>query len=105
MFGLIGLWFVMCDEVFDLQCFDLWFEIDGYCYQNGNMCMMVFIVVQLIVYLLICMMLQLGDVIMIGMLLGVGMGIKLLLVFLKVGQMVCFGIDGFGEQLQSMCYV
>lgn len=99
-FGPIGPWLVTRDEVPDPQRLDLWLEVDGHRYQNGNTRTMVFTVAQLIAYLSSCMSLQPGDVITTGTPPGVGMGIKPAPVFLKAGQMVRLGIEGLGEQLQ-----
>lgn len=104
MFGLIGLWMVICDEVLDLCNLGMWFEVDGKCYQDGLIKMMIFGVEELVVYCLKLMMLMLGDVIIIGMLLGVGMG-QDFKVFLKGGEVICLGIDGLGEQIQKVCKV
>lgn len=99
-FGPIGPWLVTRDEVPDPQRLDLWLEIDGHRYQNGNTRTMVFTVAQLIAYLSRCMTLQPGDVITTGTPPGVGMGIKPSPVFLKAGQTVRLGVEGLGEQLQ-----
>ncbi|EAY71218.1 2-keto-4-pentenoate hydratase/2-oxohepta-3-ene-1,7-dioic acid hydratase [Burkholderia dolosa AU0158] len=99
-FGPIGPWLVTRDEVPDPQRLDLWLEVDGHRYQNGNTRTMVFTVAQLVAYLSTCMTLEPGDVITTGTPPGVGMGIKPSPVFLKPGQLVRLGIEGLGEQLQ-----
>ena len=99
-FGPTGPWLVTRDEVPDPQRLDLWLEIDGHRFQNGNTRTMVFTVAQLIAYLSSCMTLQPGDVITTGTPPGVGMGIKPSPVFLKAGQTVRLGVEGLGEQLQ-----
>ncbi len=99
-FGPIGPWLVTRDEVPDPQRLDLWLEVDGHRYQNGNTRTMVFTVAQLVAYLSTCMTLQPGDVITTGTPPGVGMGIKPSPVFLKAGQTLRLGIEGLGEQLQ-----
>ncbi|CAH2781138.1 MAG: 2,4-diketo-3-deoxy-L-fuconate hydrolase [uncultured Caballeronia sp.] len=75
-FGPIGPWLVTKDEVADPQKLDLWLEVDGKRYQNGNTKTMVFTVAQLVAYLSQVMSLQPGDVISTGTPLGVGMGVK-----------------------------
>jgi len=99
-FGPLGPWLVTRDEVPDPQALDLWLEVDGHRYQNGNTRTMVFGVAQLVAYLSRCMSLQPGDVISTGTPPGVGLGIKPNPVYLKPGQTVRLGIAGLGEQLQ-----
>ncbi|MCO5413411.1 MULTISPECIES: ureidoglycolate lyase [Ralstonia] len=99
-FGPLGPWLVTRDEVPDPQALDLWLEVDGHRYQNGNTRTMVFGVAQLVAYLSRCMSLQPGDVISTGTPPGVGLGIKPSPVYLKPGQTVRLGIAGLGEQLQ-----
>ena len=99
-FGPIGPWLVTRDEVPDPQALDLWLEVDGHRYQNGNTRTMVFGVAQLVAYLSRCMSLQPGDVISTGTPPGVGLGIKPNPVYLKPGQTMRLGIAGLGEQVQ-----
>ena len=100
-FGPIGPWLVTKDEVADAQQLDLWLEVDGHRYQNGNTKTMVFTVPQLVAYLSKTMSLQPGDVISTGTPPGVGMGVKPNAVFLKPGQTMRLGIRGLGEQQQK----
>jgi ureidoglycolate lyase len=100
-FGPIGPWLVTKDEVADPQKLDLWLEVDGKRYQNGNTKTMVFTVAQLVAYLSKVMSLQPGDVISTGTPPGVGMGVKPNAVYLKAGQTVRLGIQGLGEQTQK----
>ncbi|MGF6757838.1 ureidoglycolate lyase [Paraburkholderia sp. GAS334] len=99
-FGPIGPWLVTRDEVANPQALDLWLEVDGHRYQNGNTKTMVFTVAKLVSYLSQCMSLQPGDVISTGTPPGVGMGVKPNPVFLKPGQTMRLGIQGLGEQTQ-----
>lgn len=99
-FGPLGPWLVTRDEVPDPQALDLWLEVDGHRYQNGNTRTMVFGVAQLVAYLSRCISLQPGDVISTGTPPGVGLGIKPNPVYLKPGQTMRLGIAGLGEQLQ-----
>ncbi|MGN6669521.1 MAG: ureidoglycolate lyase [Trinickia sp.] len=99
-FGPIGPWLVTRDEVPDPQRLDLWLEVDGHRYQNGNTRTMVFSVAELVAYLSRCMSLQPGDVISTGTPPGVGLGIKPTPVYLKAGQTMRLGIAGLGEQRQ-----
>ena len=50
-FGPIGPWLVTTDEVGDPQNLDIWLEVDGKRYQNGNTRTMIFGVAYLIHYL------------------------------------------------------
>jgi ureidoglycolate lyase len=100
-FGPIGPWMVTKDEVADPQKLDLWLEVDGKRYQNGNTKTMVFTVAQLVAYLSKVMSLQPGDVISTGTPPGVGMGVKPNAVYLKAGQTMKLGIQGLGEQTQK----
>ncbi len=99
-FGPLGPWLVTADEVADPQNLDLWLEVDGHRYQNGNTRTMIFTVAQIIAYLCRCMSLQPGDVISTGTPPGVGMGVKPQSVYLKPGQEMRLGIQGLGEQHQ-----
>ena len=98
-FGPLGPWLVTADEVPDPQALDLWLEVDGHRYQNGNTKTMVFGVAQLISHLSQFMSLQPGDVISTGTPPGVGLGQKPP-IYLVAGQTMRLGIQGLGEQRQ-----
>lgn len=98
-FGPIGPWLVTADEIADPQQLDLWLEVDGKRYQNGNTRTMIFSVAHIISYLSRFMSLQAGDVISTGTPPGVGMGQKPP-VYLRPGQTITLGIAGLGEQRQ-----
>ncbi|RQP24880.1 ureidoglycolate lyase [Piscinibacter terrae] len=98
-FGPIGPWLVTADEVPDPQQLDLWLEVDGHRYQDGNTRTMVFGVRQLVSYLSRFMSLQPGDIIATGTPPGVGLGQKPPK-YLVAGQAVRLGIHGLGEQRQ-----
>ncbi|MGQ3052254.1 MAG: ureidoglycolate lyase [Roseateles sp.] len=99
-FGPIGPWLVTADEVADPQQLDLWLEVDGRRFQNGNTRTMVFNVAQIVSYLSKFMSLQPGDVISTGTPPGVGLGQKPPL-YLKPGQTMRLGIEGLGVQTQK----
>ena len=99
-FGPLGPWLVTRDEIPDPHQLNLWLEVDGHRYQNGNTRTMVFQIPALIAYLSRCMSLQPGDVISTGTPPGVGLGIKPEPVFLRAGQVMRLGIEGLGEQRQ-----
>ena len=99
-FGPLGPWLVTRDEIADPHQLDLWLEVDGQRYQNGNTRTMVFQIPALIAYLSRCMSLQPGDVISTGTPPGVGLGVKPTPVYLRAGQVMHLGISGLGEQRQ-----
>jgi 2-keto-4-pentenoate hydratase/2-oxohepta-3-ene-1,7-dioic acid hydratase in catechol pathway len=100
-FGPIGPWLVTGDEITDPQNLDMWLEVDGRRFQNGNTRTMVFGVAHLISYLSHYMSLQPGDIISTGTPPGVGMG-QLPPIYLSAGNDVQLGIDGLGVQHQSV---
>lgn len=99
-FGPIGPWLVTSDEVVDPHQLDIWLEVDGKRYQNGNTRTMIFKIPEIISYLSRFVSLQAGDVISTGTPPGVGLGVKPNPVFLKAGQHMRLGISGLGEQNQ-----
>ena len=99
-FGPVGPWLVTADEVPDPQALDLWLEVDGHRYQQGNTRTMVFGVAALVSYISQFMTLQTGDIISTGTPPGVGLGQKPEPVYLRTGQVVRLGIAGLGEQRQ-----
>ena len=100
-FGPLGPWLVTPDEVADPHQLDMWLEVDGKRYQDGNTRTMVYQIPFLISYLSRFMSLQPGDVISTGTPPGVGMG-QQPPVYLKPGQRMRLGIDGLGEQHQTV---
>jgi len=99
-FGPTGPWLVTADEIPDPHQLDLWLEVDGKRYQNGNTRTMIFRVPEIISYLSRFMSLQPGDIISTGTPPGVGLGQKPP-VYLKAGQVMRVGIEGLGEQRQQ----
>ncbi|BBI64414.1 fumarylacetoacetate hydrolase family protein [Vreelandella sulfidaeris] len=100
-FGPLGPWLVTPDEVADPHQLDMWLEVDGKRYQDGNTRTMVYQIPFLISYLSRFMSLQPGDVISTGTPPGVGMG-QQPPVYLKPGQRMRLGIEGLGEQHQTV---
>jgi ureidoglycolate lyase len=100
-FGPIGPWLVTRDEISDPHQLNLWLEVDGYRYQDGNTRTLVFQIPALVAYLSRCMSLQPGDIISTGTPPGVGLGVKPNPVFLRAGQTMRLGIEGLGEQQQT----
>ncbi|WP_307987826.1 fumarylacetoacetate hydrolase family protein [uncultured Pseudomonas sp.] len=99
-FGPLGPWLVTRDEIADPHQLDLWLEVDGQRYQNGNTRTMIFQIPKIISYLSQFMSLQPGDVISTGTPPGVGLGIKPEPVYLRADQTMRLGISGLGEQQQ-----
>ncbi len=99
-FGPLGPWLVTRDEISDPHELDLWLEVDGKRYQDGNTRTMIYRVPFLISYLSRFMSLHPGDVISTGTPPGVGLGQKPP-VYLKPGQTIRLGIQGLGEQQQN----
>ena len=100
-FGPIGPWLVTADEVVDPQNLDLWLDLNGQRTQTGNTRTMIFGVAHIISYLSQFVTLEAGDLITTGTPPGVGMGMKPP-VFLKPGDRMDLGIQGLGEQHQSV---
>lgn len=99
-FGPTGPWLVTADEIPDPHQLNLWLEVDGKRYQNGNTRTMIFKVPEIISYLSRFMSLQPGDIISTGTPPGVGLGQKPP-VYLQAGQVMRLGIEGLGEQRQK----
>ncbi|MGK5054442.1 fumarylacetoacetate hydrolase family protein [Janthinobacterium sp. RB2P8] len=101
-FGPIGPWLVTSDEVADPQNLGLWLEVNGKRVQDGNTRTMVFGVANLVSYISRFMTLYPGDIISTGTPPGVGMGQKPSAVYLKPGDTMRLGIEGLGEQRQTV---
>lgn len=101
-FGPVGPWLVTADEIADPQNLDMWLEVNGKRYQNGNTRTMIFGVATLVEYLSRFMTLEPGDIISTGTPPGVGLGQKPP-IYLKDGDTVKLGIQGLGEQHQRVC--
>ncbi|MCM2448022.1 fumarylacetoacetate hydrolase family protein [Rahnella sp. CG8] len=99
-FGPTGPWLVTADEIPDPHQLNLWLEVDGKRWQNGNTRTMIFQIPEIISYLSHFMSLQPGDIISTGTPPGVGLGQKPP-VYLKAGQVMRLGIEGLGEQRQK----
>jgi len=101
-FGPTGPWLVTPDEVGDPQDLDLWLEVDGKRFQDGNTKTMVYGVEYLIHYLSQFFSLNTGDVISTGTPPGVGMGQKPEPIYLRPGQTMRLGIENLGIQTQHV---
>lgn len=100
-FGPIGPYLVTKDEIADPHQLNMWLEVDGKRYQEGNTSTMIFKIPEIISYLSRFMSLQAGDVISTGTPPGVGLGQKPP-VYLKAGQVMRLSIEGLGEQQQQV---
>ncbi|MCB1454049.1 MAG: fumarylacetoacetate hydrolase family protein [Rhizobiaceae bacterium] len=100
-FGPLGPWMVTPDEISDPQALEMFLDVNGEKAQRGNTATMIFPVAELISYLSRFMRLEPGDVITTGTPPGVGLGRKPPL-FLKAGDTMRLGIDGLGEQSQTV---
>ena len=101
-FGPVGPWLVTTDEIADPQNLDMWLDVNGRRFQNGSTRTMVFGAAQLVSYVSRFMTLFPGDLIATGTPPGVGMGVKPSPVFLKPGDTMRVGIQGLGEQFQTV---
>lgn len=100
-FGPIGPWLVTADEIPDPQALDLWLDVNGKRYQKGNTRTMVFDVNYLVSYVSQFTTLYPGDLISTGTPPGVGLGQRPP-VYLKANDVVTLGIQGLGEQRQTV---
>ncbi len=100
-FGPIGPWLVTRDEVSDPQNLPMYLEVNGHRYQDGSTKTMHFDVATVISHLSQFMSLQPGDVISTGTPPGVGMG-QDPQTYLKPGDRMELGIEGFGVQRQTV---
>ncbi len=100
-FGPFGPYLVTLDEAGDLDGLHLWLEVNGQRMQDGNTRDMIFKAAFLVHYVSQFMSLQPGDLISTGTPAGVGMG-RTPPVFLKEGDQIRLGIDGLGEQRQTV---
>ena len=101
-FGPTGPWLVTPDEVGDPQNLDLWLEVDGKRYQDGNTRTMIYGVAHLIHYLSQFFTLHSGDIISTGTPPGVGLGQKPEPIYLRAGQTMHLGIEKLGVQTQNL---
>jgi 2-keto-4-pentenoate hydratase/2-oxohepta-3-ene-1,7-dioic acid hydratase in catechol pathway len=98
-FGPIGPWLVTKDEVADPQALRLWLDVNGERMQDSSSADMIFSCAEIVSYLSRFMTLLPGDVICTGTPQGVGIGRGR---FLQVGDRVRLGVEGLGEQEQTV---
>lgn len=101
-FGPVGPWLVTSDEVADVQSLDMWLDLNGKRMQTGNTRTMIFGVAEIVSYVSQFMTLEPGDLITTGTPPGVGLGQKPEPFYLKPGDVMRLGIEGLGEQSQTV---
>ncbi|PZO05620.1 MAG: 2-hydroxyhepta-2,4-diene-1,7-dioate isomerase [Alphaproteobacteria bacterium] len=101
-FGPVGPWLVTSDEVPDVQNLDMWLDLNGKRMQTGNTRTMIFGVAEIVSYVSQFMTLEPGDLITTGTPPGVGLGQKPEPFYLKPGDVMRLGIEGLGEQSQTL---
>lgn len=100
-FAPIGPWLVTADEIPDPHNLDLWLEVDGHRFQDGNTRTMIFGVYELVAYVSRFMTLLAGDIISTGTPPGVGLGLDPQK-WLQPGNVMRLGISGLGVQEQRV---
>ncbi|MEM9148110.1 MAG: fumarylacetoacetate hydrolase family protein [Pseudomonadota bacterium] len=100
-FGPTGPWLVTADEVPDPQALSVWLDVNGETRQLSNTSDMIFSVAEIISYMSRFMALVPGDIIATGTPEGVAMGMDPQ-GWLVPGDTVSLGIDGLGEQRQTV---
>ncbi len=100
-FAPVGPYLVSKDKIKDIQNLSIWSEVNGDMRQQGNTADMVFGVKEIVSHLSQFMTLHPGDVIFTGTPAGVGDGM-VPPQYLKPGDVVRIGIEGIGEQRQTI---
>lgn len=100
-YGPVGPWLVTRDEIADVQNLGLWLDVNGERRQTGSTGSMIFSLAHIVSYLSRFMRLEPGDIITTGTPPGVGMGMKPP-TYLKRDDVMTLGIDGLGEQRQTV---
>lgn len=100
-FGPVGPYLVTTDEIRNPQTLGMWLDVNGQNRQHGNTETMVFGCAYLVSYISQFMTLLPGDIITTGTPPGVGLGMKPP-TFLKVGDVMTLGIEGLGQQRQTV---
>jgi len=96
-----GPWIVTGNELDNARTLPMWLDVNGQRMQSGNTDTMIFDPATIVSYLSEFLRLEPGDLISTGTPPGVGAG-KNPPVWLKVGDTVSLGIDGLGEQTQTV---
>ncbi len=100
-FAPVGPYLVSKDQVDNIQALSIWSEVNGEMRQQGNTADMVFGVKEIVSHLSQFMTLHPGDIIFTGTPAGVGDGMDPPQ-YLRPGDVVRIGIEGLGEQQQTI---
>jgi 2-keto-4-pentenoate hydratase/2-oxohepta-3-ene-1,7-dioic acid hydratase in catechol pathway len=100
-FGPVGPWMVTTDEIKDVQNLGMWLKVNGNTRQDGSTNTMIFGAAEIVADVSQYMTLLPGDVITTGTPPGVAMGMKPPQ-WLKAGDVMTLGIEGLGEQRQTI---
>jgi len=100
-FAPVGPYFLSRDQVKDVQNLSIWSEVNGEMRQQGSTADMVFGVREIVSHLSQFMTLHPGDLIFTGTPAGVGDGMNPPQ-YLQPGDVVRIGIEGIGEQQQTI---
>ena len=100
-FGPLGPWLVTLDEAGDLDNLDMFLDVNGRRMQTGSTSTMIFRIPYLLSYISTFMTLDPGDVVTTGTPPGVGMAMDPP-TFLKAGDVMRVGVQGLGEQSQTV---
>lgn len=100
-FNPCGPWLATPDEIDDVLALDMWLDVNGVRRQTGSTVTMIFDPFTIVHYLSQFMVLEPGDLINTGTPPGVGLGLTPP-VWLAEGDVMTLGIDGLGEQRQTV---
>jgi 2-keto-4-pentenoate hydratase/2-oxohepta-3-ene-1,7-dioic acid hydratase in catechol pathway len=100
-FNPAGPWLVTPDELDDVMALSMWLDVNGQRRQTGSTSTMVFDPWVIVHYLSQFLVLEPGDLINTGTPPGVGLGMTPP-TYLQVGDVMRLGIDGLGEQRQTV---
>lgn len=100
-FNPAGPYLVTQDEVADVTDLGMWLDVNGTRRQNGSTATMIFDPFFIVHYISQFLVLEPGDLINTGTPPGVGMGFRPE-VWLQAGDVMELGIDGLGEQRQTV---
>jgi 2-keto-4-pentenoate hydratase/2-oxohepta-3-ene-1,7-dioic acid hydratase in catechol pathway len=100
-FAPLGPVLVTKDEIKDVHNLSMWLDVNGKRFQTSNTDQLIFNVPQVVSYISQFMTLLPGDVISTGTPHGVGLGFKPP-IYLQSGDVVTLGMEGLGEQKQTV---
>ncbi|HEX3197990.1 MAG TPA: fumarylacetoacetate hydrolase family protein, partial [Propionibacteriaceae bacterium] len=100
-FNPAGPWLVTPDEIDDVLDLRMWLDVGGVRRQDGSTSTMIFDPYFIVHYLSQFLVLEPGDLINTGTPPGVGMGFQPQ-VWLQVGDVMELGIEGLGQQRQTV---